>query len=585
MLSRRSGILKHSRMTTIFFITKNGQGLASRLADGLADVELLRFDADAVRRRWLPGERLIFIMAAGIVIRTIAPLLVDKKTDPAVVVIDEAGQHVISLLSGHLGGANSLTREVAEILSITPVVTTASDVAGLPALDLWARDNNLFIENPGALPSVMKRLIDSRTLHVFTEHDVPLPPAFLRTDERANADVVISLTGSSVTPGSILLRPRILSVGIGCNSGTSRQEIEAAVGSALGLAGLPLGAILNIATIDIKGKEPGLVDFCAHHDLPLVTYSADRLNQVPNVGHSDAVFRATGAYAVAEPSAMLAAETEWLLIEKQKFPNVTVAVARRETQKPAGSLIVAGTGPGRAEHLTPAVRQALRTADAVVGYETYIDLIRPLIPDKYILATGMTGEVERCRAAIDLARKGQNIVLVSGGDPGIYAMAGLVFELLRTEETDSEALPVTILPGISALNAAASLLGAPLMHDFCAISLSDRLTPWDVITRRIEAAAAADFVIALYNPKSHGRVEHIETALNLIRPHRSPSCPVGIVRAALREGQHVRIATIATVPFDEIDMQTTVIVGNSQTFVWKDRMVTPRGYGEKYDLE
>lgn len=123
------------------------------------------------------------------------------------------------------------------------------------------------------------------------------------------------------------------------------------------------------------------------------------------------------------------------------------------------------------------------------------------------------------------------------------------------------------------------------MHDFCAISLSDRLTPWDVITRRIEAAAAADFVIALYNPKSHGRVEHIETALNLIRPHRSPSCPVGIVRAALREGQHVRIATIATVPFDEIDMQTTVIVGNSQTFVWKDRMVTPRGYGEKYDLE
>lgn len=571
-------------MTTIFFITKSGQGLASRLADALADVELLRFDAGAVHKHWQPGERLIFIMAAGIVVRTIAPLLVDKKTDPAVVVIDEAGQHVISLLSGHLGGANSLAREVAEILNITPVITTASDVAGLPALDLWARDNDLSVRNPEALPSVMKRLIDSRTLHVFTEHDVPLPPAFLRTDERANADVIISLTESSVSPEGVLLRPRVLSVGIGCNSGTPEQEIEAAVRSALGLAHLPFGAILNVATIDLKAKEPGLVDFCAHHNLPLVTYSADMLNQVPNVGHSDAVFRATGAYAVAEPAAMLASEADWLLVEKQKFPNVTVAVARREPKPPAGSLTVAGTGPGQPEHLTPSVRQALRNADAVVGYETYIDLIRPLIPDKYILSTGMTGEVERCRTAIDLARKGQNIVLVSGGDPGIYAMAGLVFELLRTEGADSAPLPVTILPGISALNAAASLLGAPLMHDFCAISLSDRLTPWEVIARRIEAAAAADFVIAFYNPKSHGRVEHIETAFALIKCHRSSSTPVGIVRAALREGQQVRIATIETVPFDEIDMQTTVIVGNSKTFVWQDRMVTPRGYGEKYDL-
>lgn len=571
-------------MTTIFFITRSGQGLASRLADALADVELLRFDADAVRERWLPGENLVFIMAAGIVIRTIAPLLVDKKTDPAVVVIDEAGQHVISLLSGHLGGANSLTREVAEILNVTPVITTASDVAGLPALDLWARDNNLSIKNPEALPSVMKRLIDSRTLHVFTEHDVPLPPAFLRTDERVNADVIISLTESRVSPEYVLLRPKVLSVGIGCNSGTPEQEIEAAVRSALRLANLPFGAILNIASIDLKAKEPGLVDFCAHHNLPLITYSADKLNQVPNVGHSNAVFRATGAYAVAEPAAMLASEADWLLIEKQKFPNVTVAVARREPKPPTGSLTVAGTGPGQPEHLTPSVRQALRNADAVVGYETYIDLIRPLIPDKYILSTGMTGEVERCRTAIDLARKGQNIVLVSGGDPGIYAMAGLVFELLRTEEPDSDPLSVTILPGISALNAAASLLGAPLMHDFCAISLSDRLTPWEVIARRIEAAAAADFVIAFYNPKSHGRVEHIETAFALIKRHRSSSTPVGIVRAALREGQQVRIATIETVPFDEIDMQTTVIIGNSKTFVWQDRMVTPRGYGEKYDL-
>jgi precorrin-3B C17-methyltransferase len=230
----------------------------------------------------------------------------------------------------------------------------------------------------------------------------------------------------------------------------------------------------------------------------------------------------------------------------------------------------------------------------IVGYETYVDMIRPFITDKYVMTTGMTGEVERCRAAIDLARAGQKIVLVSGGDPGIYAMAGLVFELLQAEGgqeapgasvSSSSELSVSVLPGISALNAAASLLGAPLMHDFCAISLSDRMTPWEVIARRIEAAAAADFVIAFYNPKSRGRVEHIETAIALIKRHRSLATPVGIVKAALREGQQVRIATLGAVPFDEIDMQTTVIVGNAKTFVWNNHMVTPRGYGDKYDLE
>lgn len=574
-------------MTTIFFITTAGQTLAARIASALDTADIQRFDAGALRAHWKQGNKLVFIMAAGIVVRTIAPLLDDKKTDPAVVVLDEAGQHVISLLSGHLGGANALAREIADLLDGVPVITTASDVAGLPALDLWARDNQLSVENPEALPSVMTRLLTAGTLHVFMEHPIALPSSFLRTDDRSEADVIISLTEKRGAPDRVLLRPKVLSIGIGCNSGTPELEIDAAVRATLKIADLPFGSILNVASIDLKAGEPGLTAFCRNHGFPLITYPAATLNQVPNVGRSEAVFKATGTYAVAEPAAMLAAETDWLLIEKQKYPNVTVAVAQGERKPPRGSLTVVGTGPGLREHLTPAVKTALREADVVVGYDTYIDLIRPLVSDKYLLTTGMTGEVERCRAAIDLARTGQNVVLVSGGDPGIYAMAGLVFELLSAEGTASSAsgLSVTILPGVSALNAAASVLGAPLMHDFCAISLSDRMTPWDVIARRIEAAAAADFVIAFYNPKSRGRVEHIETAIALIRRHRTAATPVGIVKAALREGQQVRIATLGTVPFDEIDMQTTVIVGNAKTFVWNDRMITPRGYGEKYDLE
>lgn len=598
-------------MTTIFFITNAGKAVAARIEAALTDASAARFDPELVRQQWQPGNKLVFIMAAGIVIRTIAPLIADKKTDPAVVVLDESGQHVISLLSGHLGGANSLAQNIAHLLDAVPVITTASDVAGLPALDIWARNNNLFIENPDALSSAMIRLLNNRSLRIFSDCDVSLPAVFERTTEQDSADVIISVSddvGDAVAAElPLMLRPRVLTVGIGCNRGAPEREIEASIRATLRIANIAFGSIRNIATIDLKEEEPGLVSFCRNHNFPLVTFPAARLNMVPNVGRSETVFKATGAYAVAEPAAMLASGVDWLLVDKYKYQNVTVSVARQEVFRTPGMLSIVGIGPGRAEHLTPAARMALREADTVVGYDTYIEMIRPLIADKDVLTTGMTGEVERCRAAIDSARKGRRVAVVSGGDPGIYAMAGLVFELLSADEREKEttegtgsaassssgfSLPsvpfsgisVSVVPGVSALNAAASVLGAPLMHDFCAISLSDRLTPWDVIERRLIAAAAADFVIVLYNPKSRGRTEHIEAAIALISQVQIPSTPVGIVKAALRDGQQAIIATLGTVPFGEIDMQSTVIIGNSKTFVCNGRMITPRGYEDKYDL-
>jgi precorrin-3B C17-methyltransferase len=196
----------------------------------------------------------------------------------------------------------------------------------------------------------------------------------------------------------------------------------------------------------------------------------------------------------------------------------------------------------------------------------------------------MTQEIDRCRKAVELALSGKRVSVVSGGDPGIYAMAGLVFEILRAEEQKlASALPVEIIPGISALNAAAALLGAPLMHDFVSISLSDRLTPWDIIEKRLNAAAMADFVIVIYNPKSKGRVEHFSRAVEIIRRYRKSETPVGIVKAAMRASERVAIATLEEVLCDEIDMQTTVIIGNSGTFVWNGRMITPRGYDKKFE--
>lgn len=253
-----------------------------------------------------------------------------------------------------------------------------------------------------------------------------------------------------------------------------------------------------------------------------------------------------------------------------------------------GVLYIVGTGPGALEHITPAAREAVRKSEIIVGYGTYLDLIEGILKGKEVLSTGMTQEVDRCRKAVELAIAGKSVAVISGGDPGVYAMAGLVFEILKTEteKTGSSAgrPRVEVIPGISALNAAASRLGAPLMHDFACISLSDRLTPWEMIETRLDAAAAADFVIVLYNPRSKGRAGHINRAKEIVGKHRKPETAVGIVRGAMRGQETVIVTDLANMKDTDIDMQTTVIIGNSKTFAWNSLMITPRGYDNKFKI-
>lgn len=250
------------------------------------------------------------------------------------------------------------------------------------------------------------------------------------------------------------------------------------------------------------------------------------------------------------------------------------------------SLYIIGSGPGAVEHLTDAARQAIAASTVIVGYDSYIEQIRPLIQDRQTVATGMMREVERCREAIHRARQGETVCLVSGGDAGIYGMAGLVFELLESETTADATAPqpdVRVIPGISAVQAAASVLGAPLMHDFSVISLSDLLTPWELIRCRLEAAARADFVIALYNPRSKSRVTQIEEAARIILASRPPETPAGIVRNACRHDQSATVTTLGELLNHDIDMSTIVIIGNASSFIdSRGRMVTPRGYARKY---
>jgi precorrin-3B C17-methyltransferase len=239
----------------------------------------------------------------------------------------------------------------------------------------------------------------------------------------------------------------------------------------------------------------------------------------------------------------------------------------------------------------------LTAADAVAGYTTYIDLVQPLVGNKEVVSTGMKKEVARVAAAIDLARRGKRCALISSGDAGVYAMAGLVLEMCARQEIPiaphrlapagglkKDKLYLEVVPGIPALCAGGALLGAPLTHDFAAISLSDLLTPWEKIERRLAAAAEADFVIVLYNPKSKKRRDHLQRAQEIVHRHRAGDTPVGIVCRAMRTGQRVQLTRLDRLHQAEVDMQTIVFIGNSSTLIYGDCLVTPRGYAEKYDL-
>lgn len=259
-----------------------------------------------------------------------------------------------------------------------------------------------------------------------------------------------------------------------------------------------------------------------------------------------------------------------------------ISSTEKTEEQRSGSLAVVGIGPGAEDLITPRARRAIEQAEVVAGYKTYLDLIRDCIsPKQDVLSSAMMQEIDRCRRALELADSGKTVALVCGGDPGIYAMAGLVYELARDTGSSSR---IEIIPGIAALNACAAVLGAPLMHDFAAISLSDLMTPWELIEQRLQAAAKADFVMVIYNPKSRKRTEQIVRAQEIMLGYRDPQTPVGIVSGAGRKHESLCLTTLEKMLDKDIGMQTTVIIGNSATFVFGDKMVTPRGYSAKYGL-
>jgi cobalt-precorrin 5A hydrolase/precorrin-3B C17-methyltransferase len=377
---------------------------------------------------------------------------------------------------------------------------------------------------------------------------------------------------------SEVVSPKNLVVGIGCNRGTKASEIERAVMRVFSEQGLSLESIRNIATIDIKRNEDGLLEFVRKHRLPVEYFDKETLGKAKFPSRpSAAVLKHVGTPAVCEAAALLSSGNNALIVPKVSFNRtVTIAVAAR------GKLFLVGIGPGNPEHMTFRAREAINHSEMVIGYQTYIKLIEPFLGEKEVIATGMGAEVERVKMAISLAKKGRIVSLISSGDTGIYGMAGLVGEILGQQSGDE--FDIEVIPGVPLLAASAALLGAPINSDFAAISLSDYLVPWAEISRRLKLAAQGNFVIILYNPRSQRRQRQVARAWEIIQQYRPPTTPVGIATNAYRQKQEVVITDLEHMLDYEIGMNTTIIVGNSTTFTLNNWMVTPRGYQTKYDI-
>ncbi|QKZ22479.1 precorrin-3B C(17)-methyltransferase [Streptomyces chartreusis] len=522
---------------------------------------------DAVRRAFAECEQLVCFLATGAVVRLIAPLLGDKTADPGVVCVDEGGRFAVSLVGGHGGGANELAREVGDLLGAEPVVTTATDAVGVPGLD------TLGLPVEGDVAGVSRALLDGEPVALRAEVAWPLPP--LRAG--AEGSYTIRVTDRLVEPGEreVVLRPPSLVVGVGASRGAPADEVLGLVESALRDAGLSPASLAELATVDAKADEPGIVEAAERLGVPLVTRSADELAVVEVPNPSDAPLAAVGTPSVAEAAALVGGGE--LLVPKRKSERAdgrpamaTCAVVRRPGR---GRLSVVGLGPGARDLLTPRAKAELRRASVLVGLDQYVDQIRDLLrPGTRILESGLGAEEERARTAVEEARKGQAVTLIGSGDAGVYAMASPAL----AEASDD--IDVIGVPGVTAALAAAAILGAPLGHDHVSISLSDLHTPWEVIERRVRAAAEADIVVTFYNPRSRGRDWQLPKALAILAEHRTPKTPVGVVRNASRPDESSRLTTLGSLDPATVDMMTVVTVGNTATRDIAGRMVTPRGY-------
>lgn len=584
--------------TAVVFLGPSGLETACRIAATLPDAlvhgkegaegaEVTFSDTlEHVRDLFRSGTTIVGVCASAILIRALAPVLSDKWAEPPVLAVAEGGSVVVPLLGGH-HGANRLARDLARALGGVAAVTTASDVRFGVAVD--EPPVGVRLANPEHVKAFAASLLAGAAVRMET--DLPWLEGLPVAADGA-LSVVLTEEAMEGRPDRLVYHPRCLAVGVGCERDTEPAELVALVTETLRARELAPGAVGVVASLDLKADEAAVHAVAAALDVPARFFPAATLEAETYrlATPSEVVFREVGCHGVAEGAALAAVGREGhLVVAKTRSARATCAVAWAPESLDAavigqarGRLFVVGTGPGTPDWRHPETARLVSEATDLVGYGLYLDLLGPLAHGKWRHGYELGEEEKRVRMALDLAGEGRTVALVSSGDPGVYAMATLVFELLHRDPSPSwRRIEIRVSPGISAMQAAAARIGAPLGHDFCAISLSDLLTPWEAIEKRLRAAAESDFVVSFYNPVSRRRTTQLARAREILLKHRPPDTPVVLARNLGRDGEMVRVVTLAELDPADVDMLTLVMVGASSTRRVGPWVYTPRGYEGK----
>lgn len=550
------GALATARRIQQLYPTAQIHGLAGRVEG--ADCSYQEFGA-TLRELYQQDTPIIALCAAGIVIRTLAPLLLEKGAEPAVLAVAEDGSAVVPLLGG-LGGVNVMAREIAAALQVAAAITTSGEL----------RFGTCLLNPPSGYALADLELGKRFVSDLLAGHSVRiegaapwLDQAQLPQDPQAQRSIHVGSAERVASANELLIYPRSVAVAVSAQL----DDLPHAVRAALQQAGVAQQSLACLLAADTEMASARLREAALELGVPLRFVAAQKdLGKLARQALPQAAISNTNGLAIA----------------RAEQPLDVAQIGRQR-----GRLAVIGLGPGAAELMVPAVKAELARATDVLGYETYVRMAGPFRDDQVQHCTDNREEMQRARHAFRLAAEGRSVIVVSSGDPGVFAMAAAVLEALH-ESTDPKwhSVELEILPGVSASLATAAQAGAPLGHDFCVMSLSDNLKPWSIIEKRLDLAAEADLALAFYNPISRARPWQLGRALEIVAQHRSAATPVVLGRDIGRPGQTLRVTTLGQLTPDQVDMRTMVLIGSSTTCTFAkadggEWVYTPRWYGEK----
>ena len=551
-----------------------------------------------LREKWEKLELIIFVGSVGASIRLINSLLSSKDKDPGVIVIDKKGSKIIPIIGAHQSNIQNIAFQICNLFGGEIIETNNSIDQNYLNIDSfgnqwgWKRSGDIKDWSKLVIKQANKKEIfcsqlSGNNLWKTSEVGNTITQLSDKDYEQKKSIFHISIFDNHKNTW----HPPTLWIGLGCERNTSKELIEDSLQSFLATNNLSPLSIAGFATVDLKKDEKAILEISKEKNLPIKFFTSEELSSTKTPNPSNVVLNEIGTPSVAEAACMIAAGQGSKLLKEKKifksidsskstFGAVTIAVSESKNQYSplTGEIHVVGSGPGDISYLTNDARKALSKCSIWIGYKMYLDLIKPLKrKDQVMIESNLTEEKERCEKAIKLAEEGIKVALISSGDAGFYGMAGLLLELIQKVHKDFRP-SFEVHPGISSMQLAAAIGGAPLMNDFCSISLSDKLTPWESIEKRIAGALLGDFVIAIFNPQSLERNWQLKRAIELCLGYRAGNTPVLVGRQVGRENQSKSFFSLDSIPLQDIDMLSIIIIGNSKTTLVDEIFLTPRGY-------